>query len=65
MESTQLQDKILSTIVDNTNFPLFQISHAYKRLKSFDRLISAINRAKEQRRSLSDMVDVLEGNHGN
>ena len=56
----KLQDRILSVITENCNFPLFEIGQAYKRLKSFDRLISAINRATEQRRPLSDMVDVLK-----
>lgn len=65
MKSTRLQDKILSAIVGNTNYPPFEIGMAYMRLKSFDRLISAIDRATEQSRSLSDIVDVLEGSHGN
>ncbi|MBN1226070.1 MAG: hypothetical protein JXA79_03695 [Deltaproteobacteria bacterium] len=63
--NTQLQDKILSAIAQKCNYPLFEIGQAYKRLKSFDRLLSWLNRATEQRRPLSDMVDVLDGNYGN
>ena len=65
MQSTMLQDKILFTITENVPFSLFDIGKAYKQLKSFDKLLSAIIRDTEQRRPLSEMVDILEGNNGN
>jgi len=43
LSEPKLQDQILSTIVERTNYPLFQISQAYKRLRSFDSLFFAIN----------------------
>ena len=43
----KLQDDILSAIVTNSNFPLFDIGQAYKRLKSFDKLLSCIEKARE------------------
>jgi len=60
MKSIQLQDKILSAITENTQFPLFQIGHAYKRLKSFDKLLEAISRAKAKGWALSRIVDIME-----
>ncbi len=60
MKSIQIQDKILSTIVKNTQFPLFQIGMAFKRLKSFDKLLEAIDTAKEKGWSLSRIVDIME-----
>ena len=65
LQKTQIEDQILSVITENSSSSLFDLRMAYKQFKSFDRLISAINRATEQRMSLSDMVDVLEGAHGN
>ena len=63
VQNTQLQDQILSTLVEKTNYSLFDLGQAYKKLRSFDLLLSVISKATEQRRSLSDMVDVLmEGN---
>jgi len=65
MNSIQLQDKILSVIVENANYSLFEIGHAYRRLKSFDKLLSCIDKATQEKRPLEDMVDVLEGGNGN
>lgn len=62
MKSVKLQDKILSAIVANTNFPLFEVGMAYMRLRSFDKLLSCIDKATEKKRPLESVVDVLEGN---
>jgi len=61
MKTIHIQDKILVAITENTNYPLFEIGMAFKQLRSFDRLLSAINRATEQKRSLSEVVDILAG----
>lgn len=59
LSETKLQDRILSAIVDNTNYPLFEIGQAYKRLKSFDKLLACIDKATQEKRSLEGVVDVL------
>jgi len=56
----QIQDGILSVIVEKSSFPLFEINMAYKRLKSFDKLLEAISKAKVKGWALSRVVDVME-----
>jgi len=55
----QIQDGILGVIVEKSSFPLFEIGMAYMRLKSFDKLLSCIDKATQERRSLESVVDVL------
>ena len=56
----QIQDGILGVIVEKSSFPLFEIGMAHKRLKSFDKLLEAIEKAKERGWALSRVVDVME-----
>lgn len=65
MNSVKLQDKILSVIVENSQFSLFEIGQVYKKLKSFDKLLSCIDKATQEKRSLESVVDILmEGSNG-
>ena len=59
MKSVKLQDKILSTIIENTQFSLFEIGMAYKKLRSFDKLLFCITKATAERRPLESVVDIL------
>ena len=57
MTKAQLKDSILGLIIDNSQFSLFEIGQAYKRLRSFDQLLMAIEEARDQGRGLSAIVD--------
>lgn len=52
MTKAQLKDKILGTIIGHSQFSLFEIGQAYKRLRSFDQLLMAIEDARDQGRGL-------------
>jgi len=54
-----IKDKILAILVENTPFPLFDLCMSHQRLRSFDKLLSCIDRAWEQQRPLSHLVDIL------
>lgn len=55
--NTKLTDRILSTIIENCNFPLDEIGYSFMRLKSFDQLLETIEKAKEKSLPLSEIVD--------
>jgi len=59
-QKAQIQDALLSVIIGKSSYPLFQIGEAYRRLRSFDRLLEAISQAKEKGWALSRIVDVME-----
>ncbi len=61
INTSLIQDKFLTVLCENTPFPLFELGMAQKRLKSIDKLLSCINRARETKRSLSEVVDILTG----
>jgi len=55
----QIQDEILGVIIAKTSFPLFEISMAFKRLRSYDKLLSCIFKATQERRPLESVVDEM------
>ena len=59
-QKAQIQDALLSVIIEKSSFPLFEISMAFKRLQSFDKLLSCIEKAKEKGWALSRIVDIME-----
>ena len=66
LQTTKLQDDILSAIISNSNQSLFSVGMAYKKLRSFDKLLSCITKATQKKRPLESVVDVMmEGNNGN
>ncbi len=61
LKTSVIQDKFLAVLCEETPFPLFELAMAQKRLKSIDKLLSCINRARETQKPLSEMVDILTG----
>ena len=49
----------LPFLCEETLFPLFELAMAQKRLKSIDKLLACVNRARELKRPLSEMVDIF------
>jgi len=64
-QKAQIQDGILSVIIEKSSFPLFEVGMAHKRLKSFDKLLSCIDKATQERRPLESVVDEMMEVNGN
>ena len=57
----KMKDDLLSCIIESSHFSLGEIGWSFNRLgKSFDKLLLAIETAKEKDWSLSRTVDVMQ-----
>jgi len=58
-QKAQIQDGILGVIIEKSSFPLFVVGMAHMRLKSYDKLLSCIDKATQERRPLESVVDEM------